>query len=658
MQKFVEFSIAEVFLDGKPPDDPLDFAWVLIRRRQRPFLLVPVTELGVRSSLYLYSAQRRRAKIWRAMLPFLLRTPLAAIFPRIHFRADKNSELMRFLSEQAGVPADQLPAPAIKFGGLESQKSRLVLLVSDKTRRPAKVVKIGLDEGGRAATDREADLLEKLPPNTLGGTRCTGRLKTGKLSAFATDYFPGDSPADDGGMEILFHSWINPGPAVPVESLDAWQDLDSRVALAEPAAWRALRPVLVGKPVRSTLHHGDFAPWNIRAVNSRNLQAFDWEGGTLHGIPGWDWFHFVVQTSILARRHSPERVAAEMEELLQSPRFEKYAADTGISSLAKPLVLAYLLRHRWVIQPLDGAEETMAVYRLLAARWEFAPQPSVPGPANRWLDARRQMSQAWGQLANVFWEPTLIANLDPTSFAKSKALWLLVMFCGLWIAAVANVQYFLANHLLLLPVYTIPCLVVTWKIGRRWGTAFACATAAVAPLISAVKDPAANHADLVCWNSLMRFIILQTCVFLTDRIHGKKDFFSQLKAPRRRPADVARNWAVLLASGLWFVAIAVADLYTGPRVIVLPLYLFPAMLLTLFLNLRWGAAAALLGALVASTDEYTTKFNANVIEVFGWNFPMRFLILFLVILLLDRISDGNVLFNSRNQPGGSKSGAS
>ena len=112
----------------------------------------------------------------------------------------------------------------------------------------------------------------------------------------------------------------------------------------------------------------------------------------------------------------------------------------------------------------------------------------------------------------------------------------------------------------------------------------------------------------------------------------------------------------MLVSGLWFFAVAWGDCLTGPRVIFLPLYLFPAILITLFLNLRWGVLMVLLGAFIASADEYVTKFNASIAEVFGWNFPMRFLVLFVVILLLDRFCQENVLFPSRKPYGSSKPG--
>lgn len=669
MAKTVQPIISELFLDEKSPGQARNFAWRLIRRRGRPFLLLPIATMSTRISLELYSAQRHRAKIWRGLLPLLLNSPAAMIFQRLSLPVSEHSDLMHFLSEQSGVPFGELPAPAIKFGGTEVQKSRLVLLVCDQTNRPLKVIKLGLDAAGRDATDHEARLLEKLPANTLGCIRMTGRLTTARCSAFATDFFPGASPDDDAGMEVLFHSWINPGPAEAIESLDSWHELETKVAGAAPAGWAVLRATLAGKYVHSTLYHGDFAPWNIRAVNSQNLQAFDWERGNLRGIPGWDWFHFVVQTSILARRQSVERVAAEVEELLQSPRFQKYAAATGISSIVKPLLLAYLLHHRWVVTPLEGARQVEELFGLLSARWQLLPSArdkstgqsaAVPAPAATppgfWADASGQLQSAWSQLGNVFWEPTLTAASHPSLSVHLKSAWPLILLCAAWLAAVANVQFFYASHLMLLPVYAIPCLLAAWKMNRRWGTLFAGVAAGLGPLVAMAKDPGSHSAGIVCWNALMRLIILQMCVFLADRSHWQKGFFGQLGAWRDRPADFGSNWAVVLLSGLWFVLIAWGDFFTGPRVSFLPLYLFPAILVTLFLNLSWGTLAVLLGALVASADEYTSKYNADAVEVFGWNFPMRFLMLLLVILLLDRLRQDNVLFTAHKPNGGPPAG--
>ena len=565
MSKTIQPVIAELFSNEKPTGQPIEFEWRLIRRKNRPFLLMPISGMSLRVSLGLYSAQRRRARIWRSVLPLLLNTPAAAFFQRIHFPTDTSLEIMRFLAEQSGMPAEQLRAPAIKFGGMERQKSRLVLLACDQTYRPVKVIKLGLDAEGRAATEREADLLEKLPANTIGCIRMTGRLATPKISAFATAYYPGGSQNDDAGLETLFHSWLNQEPAVPLDHLDSWRELETTVAVAEPVAWPVLRAALAGKKIRTTLHHGDFAPWNIRAVNSQNLQAFDWERGNLRGIPGWDWFHFIVQTSILARRLSVERVAAEVEELLQSPRFEQYAAAAGISEIIKPLLLAYLLHHRWVVCPLEGGHSVEELHELLATRWGFNSQPQSfiaekpAGPVVQpglLADAGQQLKSAWSQLTNVFWEPKLTAVAQPTLAAQFLARWPVALVACLWLTALAGAHYLYLNHRMLLPLYAVPCLLATWKMGRRWGALFAVVTAFIGPVVAAIKDPPTHPLEILLWNSAMRVIILQMCVFLTDRIHRQKNFLRRLATPSHRPAKIIKNWAVVLASGLWFFIIA------------------------------------------------------------------------------------------------------
>lgn len=664
MAKSIQPILEELFAVGNPGDRRLDFSWRLIRRKGRPFLLLPNSSADRSVSLELYSAQRRRAKVWRALLPLALHTPASVLFQKITFQADAGSDLVNFLSVQSGVPLEQLQAPAIKFGGLESQKSRLVLLLRDQTHRPVKVIKLGLNAEGRAATEREADLLAKLPADKLGCIRLTGRLTTDKISAFATAYYPGRSPDDDAGLETLFHSWLNSDAPTAIEDLDSWRELETLVAAAAPEAWRAVRPALAGRMVRATLYHGDFAPWNLRAINSQNLQAFDWERGNLRGLPGWDWFHFIVQTSTLARRHSVERVAAEVEQLLSSPRFEKYAAAAGISAIVKPLLLAYLLHHRWVVKPLEGGATMLALHELLATRWAMNSQPQLSPAESQPVavrpgllaDAAHQLKFAWAQLANVFWEPTLTANARPSLTSQFFANWPVALLACSWIAAVAFVQYNYVATQMLLPIYTLPCLLVTWKMGRRWGMLFALVDGPLAPLVMAAKDPSFRAVDLICWNAVMRFIVIQMCVIFTDRLHRQKDFSRHLNIPRRT-AKFSENWAVIFISTILFIMVAIGDFFTGPRVLFLPIYLIPAMLITLVLNLRWGVLVVLLAAFSACTDEYL-RLNSNALQVFGWNFTMRSTISFLIILLLDRFRHENVLFEPRKPTGGPKKSGS
>ena len=358
MLKDVLPAIRALFAGAKPCRSPVNFSWRLVRRKKRPFLLLPEKSGSSSDSFQLYSAHRPLAKLWRSLIPLLLRTPLTKFYGRVTIEADSDSEFVQFLAQQSGLPAAQLTSPAIKFGGVVGKTKRLVLLLCDAGGHPIRVIKVGLDPAGRAATEREAVLLSCLPKGVIGCTGITGRFSSDTLSAFATAYFSGASLDTDLGIEKLFHDWLNAAPPEPIMTLAIWRELRSVAKGAGLPQWPILRDALAQQAVRTTIYHGDFAPWNVRMTNLENIRAFDWERGHLKGIPAWDWFHFIIQTSILVKRYSPERVAAELEQLVHSPRFKKYASDAGISEIVEPLLLAYLLEQKLIVRPLEGNEQT------------------------------------------------------------------------------------------------------------------------------------------------------------------------------------------------------------------------------------------------------------------------------------------------------------
>jgi hypothetical protein len=653
-------SIIENLFASPAQTQRVDFEWRLVRRRGRPFLLLPGGLAEARTGLNLYSAQRRRAKILRKVLPVLLQTPLAGFFERIRFQADASSAIIQFMAQQAGVQADRVFLAAVKLSEVGS-RSRLALLLCDESGRPTQVIKVGLNPAGREATDREADFLAQLPAGKNGCIRMAGRLVTPTLSVFSTNYFPGTSPQNDAGMEHLFHDWLNPDETIPLASLPLWTSLAAAVAAPDLAVWQRIHSALAERKIHTTLYHGDFAPWNIRVINSRNLQAFDWEHGSRQGIPGWDWFHFTIQTAILARRYSAERTAAEVEQLIHSPRFKKYAAAAGISDQVEPLVLAYLLHQRWVIKPSEGGQTTAELFDLLAAHWLEKPSPApvaapvapVDSSAPGWLATIcRQLNSAARQWSNLFWEPSLNFTVQPSWRIELKAHWLALLVAGLFLTVIADVQYHSSAHLMFLPFYIIACVLLTWKAGRRWGALVAAVAAVAGPLVVGARDAGFREPEVVLWNTVMRFIILEMCVLFVDRIHKQREIVHHRLDPGGLPVKLVENWVVLLGCGLFLAVVAVLDDITDPRMIFLPLYVLPCMMVTLVLNLRWGVVSVFLATCISTGIEYfTNKFSNYTADVFIWNFNMRLAVSLLVLVLLNRIRQENILFFNRKPAG-------
>lgn len=644
--------LLEAAFGGGSTVQPIVLQWRLIRRNHWPFLLLPV-DGKVEAGLRLYSAQRRRARLARSLFPLLFNSPASVLFERLRFEAGANSEFIQFLAQQSGTPPHELPTPAIKFGGAEN-KSRLVLMLCDESRRPVSVVKVGLDAAGRDATDREATLLEQLPANKIGCIRMTGRFTSPQISAFATAYYPGDSPADDAGMEHLFHAWLNPGAPVPLEDLPLWRELEATVSVADPDAWDLVQRRLAGRAVRTTLYHGDFAPWNIRSINTKDLQAFDWERGSLTGIPGWDWFHFIVQTAILARRLSVERVAAEMEQVLNSDRFKKYAVAAGINDMVKPLFLAALLHQKWVIEPLEGGATTYELFKLLAARWRmhprahlnggYAPQPAAAVGAGFLAGAGLQLRFASSRLRNLFWEPTLNSVVRPSLGAQLRAHWRVILASGGLLAAVILVHRQMNPHLTFLPLYLLPGALATWKAGRKWGTLIAVIASVAGPLIQRASSPEFLPAYIVLWNMAMGFLLSVMVVVLLDRILQQRELTGAAERPNGQSPGFADNWAVALVSGMWVGAVLILQIFSNPHLSLLPLYMIPCAALTLTLGHRWGMALAAIAAIAGPVVQRFGDPDYEVPTTEFWNIVMRYILLQVLVLMVDKLLRRNILF--------------
>jgi hypothetical protein len=121
---------------------------------------------------------------------------------------------------------------------------------------------------------------------------------------------------------------VLPGQIVVHQTAQRWESVARRMGMNwEGLGREALRIAgkeLHGVPVPCGLHHGDFAPWNLREHRG-GLLAFDWESATCEKPYLWDQFHFLVQTECLLK------VAPETRN------------DAAIRSQNRSLFLLYLL---------------------------------------------------------------------------------------------------------------------------------------------------------------------------------------------------------------------------------------------------------------------------------------------------------------------------
>ena len=341
----------------------------LLRRRGRPFLLLPRQARPAAATMDLYPAQTRRARAARALLRWLFTASLPLGLEKVSLAVSPADPFVKFLTSLTAEPAKGLPTLGILAGNPMSQGPRLLLLVFDARQRPVAVVKVGLSEQARGLIEKEESFLATVPAGTRAVPRLRGAFQSARLRALALDFFAGDSPRpqQEAALPPLLESWGDPGRTVAVNEAPDWARLEAACSGNDLFAEVAVS--LRGRTVHPTIQHGDFAPWNIKVSSTGAWTVLDWERGELTGIPGWDWFHYIIQSAILVGRLPTSGLVRRIEGLLGSEAFQQYAMRGGIVGCERELALAYLLHVIEVIKPSEGLGPTRDLLHALAACW-------------------------------------------------------------------------------------------------------------------------------------------------------------------------------------------------------------------------------------------------------------------------------------------------
>jgi hypothetical protein len=312
----------------------------LLKKRGRPFLLLPGQPRPAAATMDLYPAQTARARAARTLLRCLLRMSLPLGTEKVSLTVSPDDPFARLLSSLAAEPGPGLPALGILAGNPGSAGQRFLLLVFNGNQIPVVVVKAGLSEQAKALIEKEESSLAAAPASTMALPRLRATLQLPRLRALALDFFAGDSPRPEheGALPPLLESWINPNRQMTVSDTPDWARLEA--ACAGNDLFPAVAAQLCGRTIGSAIHHGDLAPWNIKVSPAGEWTVLDWERGELAGIPGRDWFHYVIQSAIMVEHLPTAALVQRVETLLKSAAFRQYATRGGIAGCERALVLA------------------------------------------------------------------------------------------------------------------------------------------------------------------------------------------------------------------------------------------------------------------------------------------------------------------------------
>jgi hypothetical protein len=132
--------------------------------------------------------------------------------------------------------------------------------------------------------------------------------------------------------------------------------------------------VLQTTVVPSTIVHGDFAPWNLRAHRGE-IAAFDWEYAELDGVPLFDEAHFRLQVGYLLHGWSPEQALRCLDAMASANTLS--LAPAQVRALQAVYFIDNLVR--LLAEGYDADDEMLAWYRQTLRM--LAPEAAVADPA-------------------------------------------------------------------------------------------------------------------------------------------------------------------------------------------------------------------------------------------------------------------------------------
>jgi hypothetical protein len=252
-----------------------------------------------------------------------------------------------------------IAGPGAKFGVLlgnpRAEGRRLVFLLF-RDGSPIAIVKAGTTAKAQALISAERSFYKSV--QLSGMPSLLGTAESSDFQALAMSYVEGEAPAADSSSAAVHRTlapWIREEKVTALGSLPAWQ----RLSISAPEHAGVLAR-LGAMPVTETVMHGDFAPWNIRERDGQ-WTVLDWERGEIAGIPGWDWFHFYIQSALLVQRCSVDEIITKAKAMFTDSEFRAYAARCGITSIIESLFAAYCSYAVKVVRQTEGAEILTAV---------------------------------------------------------------------------------------------------------------------------------------------------------------------------------------------------------------------------------------------------------------------------------------------------------
>ena len=337
--------------------------FAVVPSKHRPRFLIPLApRRAAVASLSVYNPQKPLARLGKYLLGIGLRTGLAQPFLPIQrtssagvlppVEAIGGPSLQDYLSDVLG---EKNLLVAASLGTPGPHRKPLLQLVNPRGQILG-YAKVGWNEQTIELVRREEAVLNGLRdvrfstamiPKVLHGGWWNGRYILVEDAPTGTTKPSGHSLTDR-HLEFLRDLRSAKAACQPTAAGPIAEQLRRRIAALQERGLRYYPHLLTQAltrcldqlgdvPVERSFKHGDFTPWNILAVRDK-LFVFDWEYAEESALPGWDLFHFILQTGVLVGGCDGRKILKAVRHQLETQK--SLSASLRESGVPRQLIAA------------------------------------------------------------------------------------------------------------------------------------------------------------------------------------------------------------------------------------------------------------------------------------------------------------------------------
>ncbi|HEX7262116.1 MAG TPA: glycosyltransferase, partial [Luteolibacter sp.] len=294
----------------------------LLLRNGRVLCAIPRDREVALKVLSLYQPQRIRAKL------------LAASF-RCAARLGLHSHFMRSWKTGGNATGSGV-SPGVMVGSSGHQCERAVVVTREADGWV--VTKIAFGPKGEAILGCEGKMLESLKGEFSAVPQLLSLEQSPDLTILRMRWQDG-------------RAWQSASLAPLLTLLDSWANRGVARALAEYDEWQIIRPLLYQFPALEqrltkladqrfipSIRHGDLTRPNLRVARDGQLQVHDWERGSIHGLPGLDLAHFLIQDRAFRTEDNPVLILTHVLKQLQTEPIASWLRSRGWNGLELELL--------------------------------------------------------------------------------------------------------------------------------------------------------------------------------------------------------------------------------------------------------------------------------------------------------------------------------